>query len=441
MPFELVLLAALIALNGLLAMAEMAIITARKTRLRQLAPRSRRARAALRLADSPERFLSTIQAGITLVAILTGLLGAEPLGLLLTDGLRALPWLGAYADDLGIVLSVMLITFVTIVLGELVPKRVALAHADRLAMALALPFTLFSRLASPLVSILARSCAWLVRPFGIRDGQAAERVSEEEIRLLVAESAEQGVIEPVEKAMVDRVLKLGDRTVETLMTPRRRICWLDVEAPLADNLETLRSSPYTRYPVMRGADDEVVGILESRRLAVHLATFQAPGTGQVGLFEDLTTPLYLPEGTLALSALASFRDQAAAMAMVVDEYGDLLGLLTPNDILGAILGQGTHALQPLERALVRRRDGAWLVAGALPVEELLSVLDLPLAPDEEAVHTVGGLIMGRLGHLPTVGEHIDWADHRVEVTKLDGARIDRLLITPLPGRGLPDEAA
>lgn len=444
MPVELLLLAGLIALNGLLALAEMAIITARKTRLRQLAVRSRRARAALRLADAPERFLSTIQAGITLVAILTGLLGAEPLGELLARPLGGIAVLAEHAAELGLVLAVALVTFATIVLGELVPKRLALAHADRLAMVLALPFTAFARLASPLVSILAGSCALLVRPFGIRDGHAAERVSEEEIRLLVAESAEQGVIEPVERAMVERVLRLGDRPIETLMTPRRRICWLDSEATLAANALTLREAPYSRYPVRRGSDDRIIGILEVRRLTARLAmTLEQPTAVPDPdlLFADLVAPLYLPEGTLALSALAAFRDQACSMALVVDEYGDLLGLVTPNDVLGAILGPGEHALAANEPGLQRRRDGAWQVAGALPVEELLAVIELPLAADEGDIHTVGGLIMARLGHLPTVGEQLLWADHRFEVCKLDGARIESVLITPLPGRSLPQAEA
>jgi putative hemolysin len=447
MPIELLLLVLLIALNAVFALGEMAIVTARKTRLKQLATRSRRARAALDLAQAPERFLSTVQVGITMVGVLSGLIGAAPLGELIAGPLRRIAWLTQQADEIGIVVSVMLITLATIVFGELVPKRIGLANAERVAIALALPFTLLSRLAYPLVALLAATCTMLVRPFGIRDNDTAARVSEEEIRLLIAESAEQGVIEPVERTMVERVLKLGDRPVETLMTPRRRICWLDLDAPLAANLEVMRQSPYARYPVRRGSDEEVVGVLEVKRLGLALANLISTDVTEpetvmrAQLFADLAPPLYVPEGTLALSLLARFRDNASSLALVVDEYGDLLGLVSPNDILGAILGQGSHALEREEQALVRRSDGSWLVAGSLPVEELLEVLPMELGPELADIHTVGGLVMAQLGHLPCVGESFEWADQRFEVVDLDGARIDRLIITALPGRSLPPGAA
>lgn len=448
MPIELLLLLLLIAINALFALGEMAIVTARKTRLRQLAGRSRRARAALELAQSPERFLSTIQVGITMVGILSGLLGAAPLGALLAAPLGRIGWLSEQADEIGIVVSVMLITLATIVFGELVPKRLGLANAERVALAVALPFTVLSRLAYPLVAMLASSCTLLVRPFGIRDSDSAARVSEEEIRLLIAESVEQGVIEPVERTMVERVLKLGDRPVETLMTPRRRICWLDLDASLAETLDVMRRSPYSRYPVMRGSDEEIVGVLEVKRLGIALAYLIESQNGtapeealRLQLFDDLAKPLFIPEGTLALSLLARFRDSGSSLALVVDEYGDLLGLVAPNDILGAILGQGSHALEREEQNLVRRSDGSWLVAGSLPVEELLEVLPLELTAEQTDIHTVAGLVMAHLGHLPRVGESFEWADQRFEVVDLDGARIDRLIITPLPGRSLPIGAA
>ncbi len=462
MPTELLLLLLLIAINAVLALAELAVVTARKSRLRQLAPRSNAARAALALAEAPERFLSTIQIGITMIGILSGLIGAAVLGELFATPLREIGWLAEHAEEIGIALSVVLITYVMIVVGELVPKRLGLAFAERVAIALALPFTLLSRLASPVVSVLAASCTLLVRPFGIRDADAAARVSEEEIRLLIAESVEQGVIEPVERTMVERVLKLGDRPIETLMTPRRRISWLDMDAPLVENLAVMRDSPYSRYPVKHGSDEQIVGILEVKQLGVALADLVEPAQqttvavdAEVGaataarsarqlnlrLFDNLVKPMYVPEGTLALSMLAKFRDSGSSLALVVDEYGDLLGLLAPNDILGAILGQGSHALEPNEQALVQRRDGSWLVAGSLPLEELLEVLTIDLGDRHADIHTVGGLVMSHLGRLPSVGESFEWADQRFEVVDLDGARIDRLIITPLPGRSPPGEAA
>ncbi len=462
MPNELLLLVLLIAVNAVLALAELAIVTARKSRLRQLAPRSKAARAALALAEAPERFLSTIQIGITMVGILTGLIGAAVLGELFASPLREIGWLAEQAEEIGIALSVVLITYTMIVLGELVPKRLGLAFAERVAVAVALPFTLLSRLASPLVSLLAASCTLLVRPFGIRDVDTAARVSEEEIRLLIAESVEQGVLEPVERTMVERVLKLGDRPVETLMTPRRRICWLDMDAPLAENLAVMRKSPYSRYPVKRGSDEQIVGVLEIKQLGVALTdlveafhpaslpattvsdratSIRTPTPLKFPLFDHLVKPMYVPEGTLALSLLAKFRDSGSSLALVVDEYGDLLGLVAPNDILGAILGQGSHALEPNEQALVQQRDGSWLVAGSLPLEELREVLAIDLGNQHAEIHTVGGLVMSHLGRLPDVGECFEWADQRFEVVDLDGARIDRLIITPLPGRSLPEGAA
>ncbi|MCB1606917.1 MAG: HlyC/CorC family transporter [Xanthomonadales bacterium] len=426
MPTEIAILLGLILLNGAFALSEMAVITARKSRLKQMAASSRGARAALRLAEKPQDFLSTVQVGITLVAILTGLLGGRAFGAMITGWLNRLGWEGPAVEKVGVVSSVVLITFATIVLGELVPKRLGMLASERVAALIAIPLEILARICHPIVVLLSAVSRTIVRLLGF-GRRRVNLVSEEEIRMLVAESAEQGVIEPVERRMVNRVLRLGDRPVEALMTPRRKICWLDVQASLADNLATMQSTPYSRYPVKSGSDADVMGVVEVKSLVENLVNQEAPD-----LFASMVAPLYVPEGTPALTLVGRFHDAQTQMALVVDEYGDILGLLTTDDLLSAVLGSAAHTEQSPDSPLVRRPDGSLLVAGALATEELRDALGgVDLAAEAEEYHTVAGIIMAQFGHVPRVGEALEWAGVRFEVVALDGAHIERLLVTPL----------
>ncbi|HTV87062.1 MAG TPA: hemolysin family protein [Dyella sp.] len=422
--------------NGFFALSEMALVASRKSRLKQMARTSRRARLALRHAEAPEHFLSTVQVGITLVMMITGAVAGDAAGAHIGELLQigALGWLAPYARIIGIALGFVVISFIQIVVGELVPKRLALSAPEKLSGYVALPMLLLSRATAPFVWLLNRSSGLLLVLMRVKDrGESA--ASEEEIRLLVAESTEQGVLDADEQAMVNRVLRLGDRTVDSVMSPRMRIAWLDIDAPLSENLEVLRKTPYSRYPVCRGDEADIVGVLEVKSL---LRTITA---GKPDLFRTLAKPLYVPATARALDLLEEFRDAETPMALVVDEYGDIEGVVTLNDLLAAVvgasqLGHGAEEHSPI----VQREDGSWLVDGAISTDdlrELLRVDDLP-GEDEHDFRTAAGMVMAALGHIPQTGEVFEWRGIRFEVVDLDGARIDKLLITPAPRIELTD---
>ncbi|MBE1158802.1 hemolysin family protein [Dyella acidiphila] len=416
--------------NGFFALSEMALVASRKSRLKQMARSSRRARIALRHAEAPEHFLSTVQVGITLVMLITGAVAGDAIGgqisELLHDG--SITWLAPYTRIVGIVLGFVVISFIQIVVGELVPKRLALSAPEKVSVIVGMPMLVLARATAPFVWMLNRSSGVLLKLLRVQDrGQTA--ATEEEIRLLVAESTEQGVLDADEQAMVNRVLRLGDRTVDSVMTPRMRIAWLDQNAPLAENLEVLRETPYSRYPVYRGDESDIVGVVEVKSLLGGIAA------GKPELFRILAKPLYVPATARALDLLEEFRDAETPMALVVDEYGDIDGVVTLNDLLAAVvganqLGHGKEEHLPI----VQREDGSWLVDGSISTDDLRELLHLDQLPgeDEHDFRTVAGMVMAALGHIPVTGEVFAWRGIRFEVVDLDGARIDKLLVTPAP---------
>ncbi|KLJ01717.1 hemolysin family protein [Luteimonas sp. FCS-9] len=433
---ELILIVlALIACNAFFALSEMSVVTSRKPRLKQMAER-RGARTALELAQHPERFLSTVQVGITLIGVLTGMLGGDALGNAIGGWLAAkLPALGTYAATVGTVLAVGLITFLTIVLGELLPKRLALLAPERVASVVALPMHWLSRIATPAVWLLSASVRGLLRLLRLNDTEAAQ-VTEEEIRLLVSESHEQGVIDTDERNMVNRVLTLGDRDAETLMTPRTRIAWLDVSAGFEENLARMRDTPYSRYPVLRGNDADVVGILEIKSLIDRL------DAGAFDLFKYLREPLFVSESTPAMKLLEILRENQQSLALVVDEYGDITGMVTVNDVMEAVIGRTQSSGVDASPLVVTRDDGSLLVDGSLSVDavrELLGGGSLP-GEDEHIFHTAAGMTIAQFGRIPNVGEHFDANGWRVEIVDLDGPRVDKLLLQRLPDDEADDAA-
>lgn len=431
MTLELVVVALLILVNGFFALSEMSVVTSRRPRLRQMASRSRRARAALELAEQPERFLSTVQVGITLVGILTGMFGGAAFGARIAAGLGALGIGPDLAHGIGLAVSVSLITYFTIVFGELLPKRIALLASERIASNIALPMRAMSHVAAPFVWLLSHSVSTLLRLLRL-ENTAASKVSEEEIRMLLAEGHEQGLIDADERNMMNRVMRLGDRTAENLMTPRTRIAWLDLEASHEENIQVLREHPFSRYPVYRGSDSDVVGIMETKSLARLLTRPDEIDS----LLQDLAEPLFVTESTRALTLLEIFRDEGAHMALVVDEYGDLQGLVTLNDLIGAVLGQ----VQQLEidasdnAVVVQRSDGSYLVDASLSSEDLRELLDLAKMPneDEHDYNTAAGMVVANFGRIPSPGEWFEHSGWRFEVVDLDGARIDKLLVQRQP---------
>jgi putative hemolysin len=418
----------LIGLNAFFALSEMAVVTSRKPRLKQLVGTSRGARKALELAEHPERFLSTVQVGITLIAILTGMFGGDAIGAAIGIWLADnIPALGKYAGQVGVVLAVSLITYLSIVLGELLPKRLALLAPERVASVVAVPMHWVSRVAAPavwLLSITTRSLLKLLR----LHNTLASNVTEEEIRMLVTESHEQGVIDADERKMMNRVLSLGDRTAESLMTPRMRIAWLDAAASLEENLATMRESPFSRFPVYRGSDQDVLGILEAKSLLRGLGVAQGL---PLDLFAGVREALFVSESTHALKLLEIFREEQQSLALVVDEYGDITGLVTVNDLMGAVIGRIQSVdSEGYAAPVTQREDGSYLIDGALPVEELRELIDGGRLPDEDEhdFHTAAGMVIAHFGRIPHVGESFEWGLWRIEVVDLDGPRIDKLLL-------------
>ena len=434
---EIALVLVLALCNGFFALSEMALVASRKSRLKQMARTSRRARVALRHAEAPDHFLSTVQVGITLVMLITGAVAGDALGGHITDALHDhAPWLEPYGRILGIVVGFVLISFIQIVIGELVPKRLALASPEKVSGYVAMPMLVLSRLTAPFVWLLNTSSNVLLRLLRVnRLGRDA--ASEEEIRMLVAESAEQGVLDADEHAMVNRVLRLGDRTVDSVMTPRVRIAWLDMSAPRSENIEVLRQTPYSRYPVYRGDESDVAGVVEVKSLLGGMAS------GTPDLFRQLAKPLFVPATARALDLLEEFRDAETPMALVVDEYGDIEGVVTLNDLLAAVVGasQLGHGNGDESAPIVAREDGSWLIDGSLPTDDLRELLRVDHLPGEQEhdFRTVAGMVMTALGHIPQVGEVFAWHGIRFEVVDLDGVRIDKLLVTPATRIELADD--
>ncbi len=428
MHLELLLLLGLILLNGFFALSEMAVVASRKSRLKQQAEKSKSAAAALKLAEHPETFLSAVQIGINSVAILMGVFSGAAIGGHIATWLKGFPMVAEYANGLGLGIAVVGITFVSIILGELIPKRIALLAPERIAAIVGLPMIVFARVTHPIVVILAVTTRLSLRLLGAKSGDES-KVTEEEIRLVVAESAAQGEIEDIERSMINRALRLSDRSAESLMTPRNRIAWLDTTAPMAENLAVMRSTPYTSYPVMRGNDKEIAGILNVKTLIDKIGT-----SGQFDLFKRLSKAIYVPESTRALHLLNEFSPDDR-LALVVDEYGDVQGLVTQNDVLAAMLGAAMHhsVTDSDDAMIVRRADGSYLLDGALKIEDLRELLELPTLPgeDENEYQTLAGMLISVLGRIPRVAETYDWGGYRFEVVDLDGARVDRILVQKL----------
>jgi putative hemolysin len=404
-------------------------MTSRKLRLKQMAQESRGARVALALAEHPDNLLSTVQVGITLIGVLAGSLGSDAIGAMIAGWLSGLwPNASAYAGRIGFGTAVTLITAGSVIFGELIPKRLALTNAENIAAAVAIPLDWLSRIARPIVFVLGAINRLVLRLLGIRDGDR-NAVSEEEIRMLVSEGHAQGVIDVDERNMVNRVLRLGDRTADSLMTPRKRIVWLDQSASYEENIETMRESQFSRFPVYRGGDQDVVGVLEVKSLLDRFAE------NSPEIFRSLREPLFVSESTHAMKLLEILREEQQSLALVVDEYGEIQGLVTLSDLMGAVVGRLQASENSDEDALVVvRDDGSLLVDGSLPNDDLRELLGGVALPDgdEADYNTIAGLVIDYFGRIPHVGEHLDWAGWRIEVVDLDGARIDKLLLQRLP---------
>lgn len=435
-PWELLFILALILMNGFFAMSELAVISARRARLQSMAEQgSRTARSALHLLETRGRFLSTVQVGITLIGIFAGAYGERSLAAPLSAWLSEIPPLAPYSDALALVIVVAVITYLSLILGELVPKQLALANAERVAALVARPMQLLSVAFTPLVVLLDVSSRVVLRLMG-RHAEPRQKVTDEEIRMLLAEAAETGVVEHAERDMIGAVMRLADRRIEALMTPRVDMVWLDIDTAETELRERLRDHPHGRFVVSRGELDEVQGLVQCRDMLAQLLDGRP-----LDVRAALRQPVFVHEGTGALAALEQLRRAPIPVAVVVDEYGGVQGLVTPVDILAAIAGELAETQEAGEPAATRREDGSWLLDGGLPIDELRELLELRGGAEAPGFHTLAGLVLQELGHVPRSGEHFELEDYRFEVMDMDGHRVDKVLVTPKAEPEPPDAPA
>ena len=426
MTFEIIFIILLIVANGIFALSEIAVVSSRRSGLQQRRDEGDLgAAAALEMVDSPGHFLSTVQVGITLIGIMAGAYGGATIAGELSEVLRAWPAVAAYSDALGLAVVVAAITYLSIVLGELFPKRLALSNPERIASIIAPSMNAFSTLTRPLVFVLNSSTELLLKVFGVKQGEPPT-ITEEEIRVLIDQGTTAGVIEEDEQDIVERVFYLGDQKTEAIMTPRAEIIWLDIDDAPEDIGAKMTSGPFSIFPVCQGRLDRVIGIIQSKDVL-----FSSMSCHKVELQKSLLPPLFVPESMRALKVLERFKQTGIHLAIVVDEYGSVRGIVTLTDILEALVGDIPHIEELEEPHIMRREDGTWLVDGAVTIQELKEALDIEKFPREgEGLYqTAGGLIMTCLEKVPTTGEYFEWENYRFEVVDMDGQRVDKLLIT------------
>ncbi len=427
---EILFIVLLILLNGLFAMSEMAVVSSRKARLQQRANEGDdNARAALDLANAPNDLLSTVQVGITLIGILAGAFGgatiAEELALALHT--LPLPLLTPYADAIALGVVVLVITFFSLIIGELVPKRLALNHPERIAAFVAKPMRMLAIMSTPVVRLLGFSTDLVLGMLRMR-ASTEPPITEEEIKVLMEQGTRAGMFEEAEQDMVERVFSLGNRRINTIMTPRTQVAWLDFDDPLHETLLKMTASVHSRFPVGQGTLDNFLGIVHVKDLMLHSLAGKP-----MDLKSALHHPLFVPESMHILKVLELFKKSGTHIGMVVDEYGDIHGLITLNDVLEAIVGGMPSIAESEEPLAVQRSDGSWLVDGMMPVDEFRERMDIVgTLPGEESrhYHTLGGFVMTYLGRVPATADRFEWGDMHFEVMDMDGNRVDKILVTP-----------
>jgi putative hemolysin len=419
---EILIVFCLILLNGFFALSELAVVSSRRGRLQQYAVEGRRgAAAALKLADDPSGFLSTVQIGITVIAILSGAYGEAAIADPFAAAIAEAPYIGPHAGPIATGVVITVIAFVSLIIGELVPKRLALRNPEKLACAVAGPMRVISQIASPIVWMLRWVMDLVLRLF-TPPSLDDPRITEEEVKTLIAEGTEAGVFEPAEKDMLEGVLRLADRSVRSIMTPRPDVMWLDVEDTQAEIYGSIAGSGHSRFPVAEGDVDNIIGIIHTKDLLE-----QSRNGAPIDLKAICRDPVYVHESTPILKLLESFRASTVHMAVVLDEHGAVQGIVTPTDILIAIAGDLPEREDDTPSA-VKRADGSWLLDGQMPVHEVERALAVRgLSAYEHEYTTLAGFVLFQLGHIPVPGETFDWREWRFEVVDLDGRRIDKVL--------------
>jgi len=425
--FEIVFIFFLATVNGVFAMSEIALVSARKARLQQWAESgNRNAELALETSNSPEDFLSTVQVGITLVGVLAGAFGGATIAQHLASAISVTPWLTSYAETIAVGIVVLAITYLSLIVGELVPKRLALSHPERIATFIVRPMRILSRIASPAVWLLSASTNAILWLFRVRP-KSELPVTEDEIRILLRQGTQAGVIERDEQEIVDRVFRLGARRSSTIMTPRKELVVLYTSDSAEQMRQKIADTGHAVFPLCEETLDNVLGIVRTQDIVTQVLRGKS-----IDLRAIIREPLFLPESVLSLRLLEDFKKTGKDTALLLDEYGGLQGLITATDVLKALLGEVSYLGTP-KAAL--QSDGSWLIDGMLPLDELKEALNIRQLPNEESlsIETAGGLMMVLFGRIPSEGEVVTWHRFTFKVIDMDGKRIDKILATPTLG--------
>ena len=429
---DVLLIIFLIILNAIFVLSEMSVASSRKARLQQrINDGDKGAKTALDLIQNPNLFLATVQIGITLGGVFVGAVGGATLAEPLAAALTRIPQLTDVAESLALGMVVVTITFFSIILGELVPKRIALQSPERIASALAGPMMLISKLFAPFVWLLGRITDFVLKVLGVKPGNEPP-VTEEEIQLLIDQGTQAGVFEEAEHDMVEGVFSLGDQRVYSLMTPRTDVVYLDINDSIEEIRQKISASEFSRFPVRQGTLDMILGIVKARDLLV-----RSLGKEEIKLKDLLKPAFFIPETMFASRALEIYKEKGTQLLLVIDEFGGLQGLITINDILEEIVGQMEHE----EPQATQRQDGSWLLDGMLEVDEFKEIFKLHVLPHEDEYETLSGFVMVSLGRVPQATDHFEWHSLRFEVIDMDGRRVDKVLVTSLPPRSAGQEPA
>jgi len=435
--FEILVIALLLLTNGIFSMSEMAIVSARKTRLQQLAETGNRyARLTLKLVDDPNTFLATIQIGITLIGILSGAFGGATLARTIAAWFDTIPSLKPYSEAIGVAVVVIVITFLSLIIGELVPKRLALNNAERIAITMAAPMNFLSTLASPLVKLLSLSTNFVLWLLKIKPS-TEPLITQEEIEILIEQGTQSGALEETEQDILESVLRLDEQRVGAVMTARPQIIWLDLDDPPEVTQQKIILSPYSRFLLSKDDLDNLLGVVHAKDILEQRLTGKP-----MELSALARPPLFVPENMSTLKLLDLFKQKGTHIAVVIDEYGVIQGMVTDTDILESIVGDLPANDEPEEPEAIQREDGSWLLDGMLPIDRLKKLFDIEKLPDEELgdYQTVGGFIIYYLESIPMSGEWFECNNLRFEVVDMDKHRVDKVLVTPVqPSEPEPDK--
>ncbi|MEZ7891515.1 MAG: hemolysin family protein [Candidatus Wallbacteria bacterium] len=423
--FEIFLIFIMIILSGFLSMSEMAIISAKKNKLLQLSQKGDEgAEAAIKLIEEPEKFLSAIQVGITFIGIFTGVFGGATLEKILSVQIEKIELLKNYSEFIAISVVVIIITYFSILFGELIPKQIALNSPEGASIKISKPIQKLSFLAGPVVNFFAASTQLIMNILNLKKAKEAS-VTEEDIKIMIDQSVAEGELKKTEKDIIDRVFNLDDSDITQFMTHRTNVIWLNTEEDFAVNKNKILSNSYSYYPVCHGKFDDVSGIVSAKEF---LAKLNNSNGHEFNYAKNLKQPLFIPESLTVLKVLELFKNSKAHIGLVTDEFGGISGIVTLNDLLEAIVGQFPGAAQPNDPKIVKRADSSYLIDGLISIDEVKPILKIVEFPHEDQYNTLSGFIMFKLGDIPKTGANFKWEDIYFEIVDMDGKRIDKVLV-------------